>query len=131
MLLGAASAVRPKRASGGTAFVSLHRQGLKQGNHAGAPQASPQACPHWESTGAAGGTGFGHAGEASSSVPGVLHRTRREHRRPDYINPWSCAHFDNNRISTHPGYGGSSADHECNRRHARDPADNPHANRYA
>ncbi|KAE8799073.1 hypothetical protein D1007_25619 [Hordeum vulgare] len=62
--------------------------------------------------------------------PGVLHGTRTEYRRPDYINPWGRAQFDDDCADTRPGKGVSNTEHHCGRRHARDPAGSPRANRY-
>ncbi|XP_044981034.1 uncharacterized protein LOC123448264 [Hordeum vulgare subsp. vulgare] len=69
-------------------------------------------------------------GRRHPAPTGAVNRTWREYRRPDDINPWRRAQFDDDRASTQPGYEGSSADHYRGPRRARDPAGSPHANMY-
>ncbi|KAE8766511.1 hypothetical protein D1007_62263 [Hordeum vulgare] len=69
-------------------------------------------------------------GRRHPASPGVLRGTRMLYRSPDYINAWRRAQFNDDHADTRPGYGGSSADHHRDRRHARDPAGSPRANIY-
>ncbi|KAE8773632.1 hypothetical protein D1007_54103 [Hordeum vulgare] len=128
-LLGATSDARPKRAPVGDSLVSPHHHGLQFGTRTGAAWGTrPGMTPlgvRWERLQA---RGLAALGMRRPTFPGVLHETRREYRRPDYINPWRRARFDDDRTSIRPGYGGSSADHHRNKRHARDPAGSPRAN---
>ncbi|KAE8797882.1 hypothetical protein D1007_26892 [Hordeum vulgare] len=64
-------------------------------------------------------------GRRRPAFPGMLHGMRREYGRPDYINHWKRGQFDDRRVRTCPGYGGSSAHHHSGKRHARDPRGQP------
>ncbi|KAE8816583.1 hypothetical protein D1007_05921 [Hordeum vulgare] len=130
LLLGTTLPTRPTCAPVRTMLVIPHHQGLRPGNHAGASQTSTQAPPQGTRREPPEARFLAALGDRCPAFPGALQGTRREYRRPDYINSWRRTLFDDDRVGTRPDFGGSSTGYHSSRRHTHDLTSSPRVDRY-